>query len=151
MQACRSESMHNLLNSALQSLKPRRDCHKFRSAYANLFLIYFIDTYLRPRASCFNTCLKAPAARSSKGAEKETLRYRILCTRTTKVKLIFWQAGNKPMLATTFSCVMHRTIKAAQPLSLLHLAMRMQGTLLTVTTGLFGSDRKAKMSKSERE
>jgi hypothetical protein len=47
---------------------------KFRSAYANLFLIYFIDTYLRPPASCFNTCLKAPAALSSKGAGKETLK-----------------------------------------------------------------------------
>lgn len=41
MQARRSESMHNLLNTAGQSLKLRRDCHKFRSAYANLFLIYF--------------------------------------------------------------------------------------------------------------
>lgn len=42
----RSKPTHNLLNIALQSLKLRRDCYKFQSAYTNLFLIYFIDTYL---------------------------------------------------------------------------------------------------------
>lgn len=72
--AWRSKAMHNLLNTALQSLKLRRDRYKFRSAYPNLFLIYFTDTYLGPPVSCFYTCTKAPAALSATRAGKETLK-----------------------------------------------------------------------------
>lgn len=70
----RFKPMHNLLNTALQSLKLRRNYYKFRSAYANLFLIYFTDAHLGSPVSCSNTCSKAPAAPSVTGAERETLK-----------------------------------------------------------------------------